>query len=358
MNEPKKLPPHAVPILESMADRGEFVASDMRAAYKTTTGRDLPSAEILPSSHSYIEDNGIDVAVSFKTPKTKSNQFSRVLDVELDALARVTDGTDAAGGVAVIVGLRRALREAFKSGRSAKPYGPAGLLRSDIARAAMCSVKTVSRWLATLEGAGVVEIQRIKKASGENHPSIYRMLLDDGGSGHNDPTGGDTMTRGVGTRPQNSLSPTSEETQKETKKETEGDRPLPFPLELSIQDTEIAAKRFGVCESRVPELWTQWRRRKKIFKDPIEGSVLDAFIAETIGINPGKESLRQIKDSRVGVNIRIPEPTGWQAWIDENAPMSDYGPGQRKHGCKWEQVEPYLQKFILEKLVTPNASSS
>lgn len=226
--------------IERLAEQGRPVQPEMRAAYERQTGRKLPITQLPieavkvtavacesteapePVSVAAVASRGNAKPCAGKTTtKPDKGLFTGIPDDELNTFAAATDGMEAAGGLAVIVGLRRALRAAFRRCASAAPYGPAVLVRSDIANLSFCSLSTVKRWLPMIERAGIVRIERAKKATGENHPSIYTMLFPVGELGekkkiaplaHNEPRGGFTMNKGVGSRPQNVPRATSEET--------------------------------------------------------------------------------------------------------------------------------------------------
>jgi hypothetical protein len=224
--------------IERLATEGNPVPLEMRSAFERQTGRKLPIPQALPASAVEVEtlSPGLSKVTTLATAtiapaaseapvgKAKSKlaggQFTGIPDAELDAFAAATDGMEAASGVAVIMGLRRALRAAFKRGASAAPYGPAVVTQGEIANLSFCSLATLKRWLPVLERAGIVRVERSRKSSMESNPSTYTMLfrvgqLDEkkrlGAVVHNEPTGGLTMSGGVSSRPQNGPCATSEE---------------------------------------------------------------------------------------------------------------------------------------------------
>jgi len=158
------------------------------------------------------------------TARVDKNLFTGISDAELDALAAATDGCEAVGGIAVIVGLRRALRVEFMAGKSGAAYGPTVVIQSDIARFAQTSLATVKRWIPRLESAGIIEVESRKKPTGENYPCIYKMRFPVGEIRRKgersplaqyEPRGGLNMSGGVGSstsKPVSYLRRDSEET--------------------------------------------------------------------------------------------------------------------------------------------------
>ncbi len=226
--------------LEHLVAAGKTVPPEMHAAFERQTGRKLSIPQFLAvnavkaeapavapveaQTSAGLAPASIPAAVKVSASPAKGmpdhGQFTGIPDAELAAFAAATDGMEAAGGVAVIIGLRRALRAAFKCGASAAPYGPAVVTQGDIANLSFCSLATVKRWLRVLECAGIVRIERAKKPSGDNYPSTYTMLFRVGNLGgtkgpdslvHNEPRGQRIMSGGVSSRPQKDLCATSEE---------------------------------------------------------------------------------------------------------------------------------------------------
>lgn len=271
--------------IEHLVAEGRTVPPEMHAAFERQTGRklsipqslavnavkvDAPAAEpveattlvrLAPASTPAT----VNASAGPAKGKLDDGRFTGIPDAELAAFAAATDGMEAASGVAVIIGLRRALRAAFKRGASAAPYGPAVVTQGDIANLSFCSLATLKRWLPVIERAGIVRVERAKKPSGDNYPSTYTMLfrvgqLDGkkrlGAVAHNEPRGGLTMSGGVSSRPQNAPCATSEETY-ETKETVETHTESARDgLSVSFSPSEAKA----MADADTPERTKAWCR--------------------------------------------------------------------------------------------------
>ena len=226
--------------IERLASEGKPISALMREAYERQTGKLLPAptpsplqlvVPRAPNSDSARRNTAQPLAASAEarrvhptpTERVDKNLFTGISDAELDTLAAATDGREAAGGIAVIAGLRRALRAEFMAGKCGAPYGPAVVIQADIARFALTSSATVKRWLPKLVQAGIIEVESRKKPTGENYPCIYKMLYPVGENRRNErsplaqyePRGGLNMSGGVSSstsKPVSYLRRDSEET--------------------------------------------------------------------------------------------------------------------------------------------------
>ncbi len=133
-----------------------------------------------------------------KTPHTLHTQIP---DGEIDALRLSSEGADCATALALLVGIRYAMRSAHRRDRQANPhpYGPCRLSHRDIAGAALCSVPTVKRWLPLLETAGVVATRPLFSPKGDQLASEYSLPFSFP-SVQNEPTPQLKMIQGVSSR--------------------------------------------------------------------------------------------------------------------------------------------------------------
>ncbi len=131
----------------------------------------------------------------------KQTLHTQIPDAEIDALRLSTDGADGSTALALLFGIRYAMRAAFRTDRVAnpQPYGPTQLSHRDIAGASLCSVATVKRWLPLLERAGVLSICPVFNPKGDQLASKY-ALLKESSSVQNEPTPQLKMNEGVSSR--------------------------------------------------------------------------------------------------------------------------------------------------------------
>lgn len=112
-------------------------------------------------------------------------------------LSDAQDRKDIGALVAVLLGVKSAIRARWLRGDVKTQHGSTELRINEIAACSMCSYRTVARHLKTLKAAGLIRVQPRQNEIGENLPSIYELVwrLDGSssnaeGAGHFDGTSG------------------------------------------------------------------------------------------------------------------------------------------------------------------------